>query len=210
MKQNTITEQQTIFLVDDDDQLREYLQTLLESTRLEVKSFNSASSFLDYYDSRQAGCIISDIMMPEINGLEFQEILKDRDIQIPVIFISAHGDVSMTKTALKKGALDFIEKPINPIEFIDSVKLALRVNKHDRKKQTETQTIKARLFCLTAREKQILNQLMEGKTNKELAQTLNISLRTIETHRSNILRKMHTSSFPELVRELLTSSLFMT
>lgn len=199
---------QTVFLVDDDEHLREYLKNLLESAGLDVRVYGSAQKFLDLYDINQAGCLVSDIMMPDINGLDFQAMLKDRGIFIPVILISAHGDVSMTKTALKKGALDFIEKPINPIEFLDSVKYALTVDDKQRKKRKDTQAISARLSCLTGRERQILNLLMEGQTNKELASKLCISLRTVETHRNNILKKMHTGSFPELIRTLLSSSLY--
>jgi len=205
MESNTTENSQggIVFVVDDDDDIINYITVLLASANYEVRGFNSVQKFLDEYNPRDAGCIISDIMMPEVNGLEFQDILIQRGIQLPIIFISAFGDIPMAKNAILKGALDFLEKPLNAIELTNSVQAALEYDAELRSKYRDIEITRARLACLTAREREVLDRLVAGESNKEIAKVLGLSLRTIENHRNNLLKKMHVTSYPALLRLLM-------
>lgn len=196
-----------VFVVDDDQDFRNYIKLLLESMRFQVASLESVQQFLDQYQQNQAGCLVSDIMMPGITGLEFQDILLERGIHLPLIFISGHGSIAMAKNTLKKGAMDFIEKPVNAPELINSVHAAIDQDAQLRKKYHEIAIIKAQLARLTTREKEVLDFLLAGDSNKSVAKKMDISLRTVESHRNSILHKMHVNTFVDLIRLLLATPL---
>jgi len=196
----------TIFIVEDDKLLAEYLVVLLESAHFNVKTYTSPQEFFDGYQPAQHGCVISDMLMPGMTGLEMLQNFSNHNISLPVIFMTAHADVSMVKTALKLGAVDFLEKPLNTIELLIAIQDALSQNVQIRSRQQKVENTHSRLSELTGREREILDLLVAGQSNKQLAKQLNLSLRTIETHRNNILKKMGVSSFTELLRVLLSSS----
>lgn len=205
MESGPPSSKQTVYLVDDDKEMRDYLAQLLEAAALRVQTFASAENFLNNYKPHQPGCLVSDIIMPEMSGLELQDILTERDIQLPVVFVSGHGDVTMTRTALKKGAVDFLEKPVSPTELIRSVRAALARDRGLRARRQELDVVQARLALLTPREREILDRLIAGHSNKQLAKDLGISVRTVETHRNRVLKKMRVNTFPALMRTLLTT-----
>jgi len=196
-----------VFVIDDDEDILNYITALLTSANYQVRAFHSVQGFLDEYNPRIGGCLISDIMMPEINGLELQDILIHRGIQLPLIFLSGHGNIAMAKNAILKGAVDFLEKPFNAVELVTSVQSAFQLDAELRSKYHEIEATRARLACLTAREREVLDLLIAGESNKEIAKVLAISVRTVENHRNNLLKKMHTNSYPELLRQLLAMSL---
>jgi len=193
-----------VYIVDDDKGMLFYLVTLLESANFRVRTYVSAKTFLAEYSPQQAGCLISDMMMPEMSGLDLQNILLQRNIFLPVLFISAHGSISMVKTALCKGAVDFLEKPLNAIELIESIQAAIKQDTQLRSQHKEIEITQTRLAGLTPREQEILTNLMAGESNKQIAKSRNISLRTVENHRNNILHKMRVNNFSELLRVLLS------
>lgn len=200
------TEQvQAIYAIDDDPDILKYLAVLLSPLTKNLKCYNSAQAFLDDYDPYCPAILLCDVVMPDIDGLELQRLLKERRIDMPMIMMSAYGNISIAKKALKIGAEDFIEKPINAVELVESVKSAMHKVVRERADSQEKEALNARLSCLTKREHEILKALMEGDSNKQVADSMGISLRTVETHRGRILKKMHVHSFPELVRQLLTS-----
>lgn len=196
-------ENSTVFVIDDDQYIREYVQTVLESSGFNVSTFSSVNEFLENYQPHMAGCILSDILMPDISGLELQEILVEKDYLIPIIFMTGHGTISMAKKALRNGAVDFIEKPLDIMDAINSIKEALHSDFKNRKQDRKNQVFQARISILSDREREILNLIMDGYSNKQIAQTLSISVRTIETHRANILKKMRANSIQELMLTLL-------
>jgi len=199
------TETPTVFMIDDDEDVLDYIKTLLVSMGFQVSTFTTAQQFLNQHQPNQLGCLISDVMMPDITGLELQDILIERGIHIPLILISGHGNIAMAKNSLKKGAMDFIEKPVNAIELVNSVQAAIERDAKLRKKYQEIDLIKSRLACLTPREREILDCLVAGDSNKHMAKNMNISLRTVEAHRNNILQKMHAHSLADLIRLLLAA-----
>jgi two-component system, LuxR family, response regulator FixJ len=188
----------TIFVVDDDQSVRDSLRWLLESIRYKVETYVSAAEFLKYYDPNQPGCLILDVRMPEVSGLQLQEILAARRVQLPVIMITGHGDVSMAVRAMKAGALDFIEKPFNDDQFLECIQRGLQANVRQRRQDAEQHTIQMRLASLTARERDVLARVVAGKPNKLTAAELGISIKTVEVHRARVMEKMAVSSVATL------------
>lgn len=197
-----------VYVVEDDELQREFITHLLESVHYTVRAYVSGLAFLAGYEPAKPGCLISDVLMPDVTGLELQEVLLERRIQIPIIFVTAHADVAMTKTALKKGALDVLEKPISTVELVEAVQQGIARDLRFRQHQLRAETTQARLACLTSRERQVLDLLVAGNTNKEVAEKLSLSLRTVETHRNNTFKKLHVNSFSELLRTLLSAPAF--
>lgn len=195
----------TVFVVDDDTSSRILLATLLEQVQRSAKVFASAGEFLEFYHPDMPGCLVADIMMPDIDGLQLQEILNTRNISIPTIFMSAYGNIAIAKQALKHGAVDFVEKPINLLELTHSIETALALDKSLRQRRQQNSRLEQHLSSLTHREQEVMDWLLEGKSNKEVEEILSISLRTVETHRANILKKFNCNSFSELVLEILGS-----
>lgn len=193
-----------IFVVDDDQAVRLSTEMLIRSMGLRVEAFESASEFLEDFDPQQPGCVILDIRMPGMSGLELQEHLNQIGAAIPVIFVTGHGDVPMAVRAMKLGAVDFIQKPFRDQELIDRVHSALDRDAQDRKEHKVRQKIQERVDLLTSREREVMHLVVEGQANKEIAFDLGLSPRTVEIHRSRVMSKMEASSLPDLVRKFLT------
>jgi two-component system response regulator FixJ len=193
-----MTEDPTIFVVDDDQAVRDSLSWLLESLQLKVETYVSAAEFLTNYDPDRPGCLVLDVRMPDVGGLQLQEMLRARQARLPVIMITGHGDVSMAVRAMKSGALDFIEKPFNNQLFLECIQRGLRVNARQRRRDAERQTVQTRLASLTARERDVLERVVAGKPNKVIAAELGISARTVEVHRAHLMEKMCADSLAAL------------
>ena len=191
----------TVHIVDDDAAVRDSLSKSLSIEGYSVKEYSSAIEFLNVYKD-QPGCLIADIQMPEISGLELQETLNKRNCDIPLIFISGHGNIPMSVNAIKDGAIDFIEKPFSKKDLLDSIRNALKIDFKNRQTDQYHLEIQNRFNLLTSREKEVLCMLVKDHarlTNKVIAETLGISKRTIEVHRRNIMSKMLAQTRAELV-----------
>ena len=188
-----------IFIVDDDEVIRNIIGQLAESVNLQAKKFASAREFLDSYDPAQPGCLVLDIRMPGMSGMQLQAKLIEKDIHIPIIFITGHGDVQMAVRAVKNEAVDFIEKPFRNQILLDRIQEALARDKELRRKQSFLKDGKDKLELLTTRERQVLDLVKIGTPNKNIANMLGVSQRTIESHRANIMEKLDVESVAELV-----------
>lgn len=182
-----------VHVVDDDAALRDSLRWLLESAGLRVATYASAESFLEAYAAAQGGCLLLDIRMPGMSGLELQDELKRRGYTIPIVFITGHGDVPMAVNAVKKGALEFIEKPYNAQALLEMVDHALDID-------AEARRVAARLGRLTKREREVMELVIAGKRNQDIAAELSISIKTVEAHRAGMMWKMGVDSLAELVQ----------
>ena len=189
----------TVFLVDDDSAVRDALSLFLESSGLAVKTYASAYEFLKDYQTDWPGCMVLDIRMPGMSGLELQKALLRSHIDIPIIFLTGHGDVPMSVKALKSGAVDFIEKPFNDEQLLDSIHEAIIRDADLRAQKTQNKRVKERYSYLTPREKEVMELVVLGKSSKEIGKDLDISHRTIDVHRARIMEKMEAKSLPELV-----------
>lgn len=192
-----------VHLIDDDEGVREALAILLTEAGFTVRSHKSGIDFLALFPTIEPGCIISDIRMPGIDGLELQQLLKRAKNTLPLIFITGHGDVQMAVQAMREGAMNFIEKPFDDTILIDAVRLALKTLR-DNAALEPAGEVKSRIDSLTAREKEVLECLILGKPNKITAFDLNMSVRTVEVHRARIMQKMQAASLSELVRLVLS------
>lgn len=187
-----------VYLVDDDFSVRDSLSMLIESTGQAVKSFDSADSFLSNYDPDQAGCLILDVRMPSMTGLELQEELVRRDFVIPIIFISGHADVPDSSKAFRAGAIDYIEKPFDPQVLLTRMQEAIQKDLDTRINNAEKRKLKKRLGQLTPRENEVMILVVKGLSNKEIAKHLNVSNRTIDVHRAKLMEKMDAEDLAEL------------
>lgn len=190
----------TVFVVDDDDAVRESLAFLMKSIGLKAESFPSAQAFLDSYNPARAGCLVLDIRMPGMSGLELQEKLIQMGSILPIIFITGHGDVPMAVKAIKAGAADFVQKPFRDQELIDRIREVLEEDSHARAEKLQRTEILRRMETLTEREREVMGQVVDGKANKVVAIDLNVSQRTVEIHRANVMEKMKARSLAQLVR----------
>jgi len=193
-------------LVDDDEAIRDALTWLLQSRTIPCRSYNSAEAFLASAPEQAQGCLVLDIRMTGMSGLDLFETLQEKGIDLPVIFLTGHGDVPMAVAALKKGAYDFFEKPFNDNELVTRVTEALAHDMRQRSAQDSARTIAARVDTLTSREKQVMELILAGKFNKVIADELNISMRTVEVHRARLLEKMDVKSAVELAQLLKNRS----
>lgn len=189
-------------LVDDDEAIRDALAWLLQSRQIPCRSYLSAEDFLAAGPERLSGCVVLDIRMTGMSGLELFETLQEQGITLPIIFLTGHGDVPMAVAALKKGAYDFFEKPFNDNELANRVLEALDHDARQRSAQASAQTIATRLDTLTSREKQVMELILAGKFNKVIADELKISMRTVEVHRARLLDKMGVKTAVELAQLL--------
>lgn len=194
------TNKQTVFIVDDDAMIRQAMGLLLQSVNLDYETYESADSFLDSVSDDRPGCLVSDIRMPGTSGLELQDALIKRGSTVPIIFISGHGDIPMAVEAMRKGALDFIQKPFRDQELLDRISAALKADLATQKNREETSVVKERMARLTRREREVFDLVVAGKPNKIIAFTLNVSQRTVEIHRARVMEKMEARSLAELVR----------
>lgn len=189
-----------VYVVDDDEAVRDSLRWLLEANRYQVACFATAEEFLASYDPARLACLILDVRMPGMSGLELQEQLIARHANLPILFISGHGDVPMAVTTMKKGAADFIEKPFNEAELRASVERMLSQAKTQAESQ-RAQRARADLMArLTAREHQVLECIIAGRLNKQIADDLGISIKTVEAHRANIMDKLDAATVADLLR----------
>ena len=189
-----------VYAVDDEPAVLASLESLLESVGLTVKCFDSAQAFIDGYDPAQPGCLLLDVRMPDMSGPDLQEYLQAKGINLPIIMISAHGDVPLAVKAMKQGAVDFLEKPFRAQQLLDCVKSAMRVIFENRDLNARRGEIKARLLRLSNREREVMDHLVAGKPNKKIALELGLSERTVEKHRLNVLRKTRACNVVDLVR----------
>ena len=193
----------TVFVVDDDQPMRNSLKWLIESIGMKVKTYDSADEFLNNYYPGRAGCLLLDVRMPGMSGLDLQVHLARQDSRLPVIIITGHGDVAMAVKAMKAGAVDFIEKPFHDEELLGSIRNALDYDEQQRSLQSQRAEIAARLVELTPREHEVMEMVTDGKANKEIATALGVSAKTVEAHRARVMDKMRASSLAELVRMAL-------
>ncbi len=193
----------TVFVVDDDEAVRTSLRLLLKSVGLPVETFASAQEFLDQFDPDRAGCLVLDIRMPGMSGLELQQHLNDRHSIMPVVFITGHGDVPMAVEAMQAGAVDFIQKPFRDQDLIDRINRALEKDREMRSELRERDEIRRRMSQLTPREREVLELVTQGKANKVIAGDLNVSQRTVEIHRARVMEKMGANSLAHLVRMVI-------
>ena len=193
----------TVFLVDDDEAVRDSLGLLMKSVDLTSRSFASAGDFLAEYDPDSPGCLILDIRMPGMSGMELQQKLIDMRAKLPIIFITGHGDIPMAVEAMQRGAVDFIPKPFRDGELLDRINKALENDRKNRDSLVEREVIEERIEKLTPREKQVLELVVQGKANKVIAGDLEVSQRTVEIHRARVMEKMQVRSVAQLVRMVM-------
>ena len=195
--------QPIVMVVDDDSGVRNAMRSLLKSVGLASQLHGSAQDFLESYDPLQPGCLVLDIRMPGMSGLELQQELNMRGATIPVIFMTGHGDVPMAVEAMQHGAFDFLQKPFRDQDLLDRIQKAIVRDGKLRESLGEHARIRARLETLTEREREVLDLMIQGKQNKAVAQELGVSPRTIEIHRARVMEKMDVQSVAELVRMML-------
>jgi len=201
----TTTAKQTVFIVDDDDAVRDSIQELLDSVDLCTEGHASGQAFLDAFEPGRPGCLILDVRMAGLSGLVVQERLNALGASLPIIMLTAHGDVPMAVQAMQAGAVDFLQKPYRDQALLDSVARALELDLGARQSGAEDGDLNRGLSLLTQREREVFDNLLKGGTSKEIARELDVSHRTIEAHRQNLLRKLGLSSVKELLALALAS-----
>jgi two-component system, LuxR family, response regulator FixJ len=189
----------TVFVVDDDEGLRNAIGFLLDTAGLTAKTFASGQAFLEYYRPQMRGCMLLDIRMPDISGLDFQEKIRRRDIKLPVILISAYGTIPLAVRAMRDGAFDFIEKPFDDEFLLKRIREAITSDIEQRADDQKVDEARAQLVSLTAREHQVMAYVVAGKLNKQIAAELGISAKTVENHRARVMEKMGVKGLAELV-----------
>ncbi len=197
---------QIVYVVDDDEAVRDSLELLLSTVGLNSKTYSSALNFLDDYahihQSEQHACILLDIRMPGMSGIELQQTLIERGSKLPIIFITGHGDIPMAVKAIQKGAMDFIAKPFHDQDLLDRIQQALRLHAERYEALRDSQQTQQHLLTLTPRESQVLQLMLAGNANKVIAAELSLSQRTIEVHRAHVMEKMHAPSLALLVQKM--------
>jgi two-component system, LuxR family, response regulator FixJ len=193
----------TVFVVDDDEGVRNSLRFLLKSVGLATQALASASEFLDFYKASQPGCLVLDVRMPGMSGLELQQQLNLRGAVIPVIFITGHGDIPMAVEAMQQGAFDFLQKPFRDQDLIERIQRALERDARNRAALDQHARIRERLHLLTPREREVLALMTRGKPNKIMAAELGVSQRTVEIHRARVMEKSGAASLAQLVRMVM-------
>ena len=197
--------QPTVFIVDDDPAIRLAMQALMDSVNIEHEIFASGDEFLENADDHRAGCLVLDIRMPGLGGLELQEELLKRGTTLPIIFITGHGDVPMAVDAMQKGAVDFIQKPFRDQDLLDRIREALKTDQERREEQQKHAEVAERLARLTNREREVFDLVVTGKPNKVIAYELGVSQRTVEIHRAMVMEKMQARSLADLVKMHMTA-----
>jgi RNA polymerase sigma factor (sigma-70 family) len=189
----------TVFVVDDDENVRTSLQKLIHSVGLKSQTYPSAQHFLDAYDSQQPGCLVLDVRMPGVSGLDLQETLAGQNIRIPIVFITGHADVPTSVRAMKGNATDFIQKPFSAQTLLDAINRALSKAEEIHDEEVTLCEIRRRVDLLTPREKEVLALVVTGKPNKQIAAELGTSEKTIKVHRARVMKKLQADSLPHLV-----------
>jgi two-component system, LuxR family, response regulator FixJ len=201
------SEKSIVHVIDDDEAVRDVLSFQLGSAGIEVQTYASAAAFLEVAPTVQAGCIITDVRMPELSGIDLLRRLRELKVAAPVIVITAHGDIPLAVEAMRIGAVDFLEKPFEDEVLLASVRSALDKGDRDQKRQAERSSIQSRLAALSKRERDVLEGLVAGRANKQIAYDLGISARTIENYRANLMLKMQAASLSDLVRMALIAGI---
>ena len=202
-----MSEQPTAYVVDDEESIRSLWEWLLASNGIAVRTFASAAAFLQSYRSGDAGCLVLDVRLPGMSGPELQDYLRREGIGIPIVFMSAHGDVRIAVNAMKGGAVDFIQKPFDYREALAIVRRAFERDVQERERAARRAQLAERLAALTERERGVLQRIVEGKANKVIAAELDISVKTVEAHRAKVMEKMAADSVAELVQRIIGFSL---
>jgi FixJ family two-component response regulator len=190
----------TVFVVDDDEDIRSSLKRLLEQVDLKVEEFSKASDFLEAYDPVNPGCLLLDIRMPEMSGTELQKRMLERDIPLPIIFITGHADVAIAVDCMKRGAFEFIEKPVRAQRLLDTIQRALSLDRERRSTRVEIDEAKKCFSRLTPREGQVVGFAVKGLSNRDIARDLGVSSQAIDAHRSNAMQKLSVTNVADLVR----------
>ena len=190
----------TVFVVDDDEAVRKAVSRLLRSTGIAVAAFASPREFLAQYNPATPGCLVLDIAMPDFNGLQLQTALTEKGCILPIIFFTGHGDVSKSVQAMKQGAFDFLSKPVKDKDLLTAVRAAIERDTIVRREQAKLSEIRARLNALTSREREVLEHVVSGKLNKQIAGDMGITKATVKMHRAHVMAKMKVQSVAELVR----------
>ena len=193
-------EEPTVFIVDDDPAVLKSLSRLLRASQFNVVTFGSPQEFLERHDPHTPGCLVLDVAMPGLNGLELQEALTAKGSAIPIIFLTGHGDIPMSVQAMKGGALDFLTKPVHDKDLLKAVEAALEKDRIERQSRAELNDIRERLATLTPREREVLIHVVSGQLNKQIAYDLGTVEKTIKVHRARVMEKMKVGSVAELVR----------
>ena len=194
----------TVYIVDDDQAIRHAMELLMRSVGLDYRIFHSGDDFLAAYSGDMAGCLVLDIRMPGLGGLELQEKLIESGSTLPIIFITGHGDVPMAVEAMQKGAVDFIQKPFRDQELLDRISEAMKTDQQRRSARDQQAEVTSRVDKLTKREREVMELVVTGKPNKVIAYDLGVSQRTVEIHRARVMEKMEADSLADLVRMQLT------
>lgn len=194
------TQEQTVFVVDDDDAVRDSIRELVETVALQAEGYTSASAFLEAFQPERPGCLVLDVRMAEMGGLELQQRLNTLGATIPVIVLTAHGDVPLVVQAMQAGAVDFLQKPYRDQSLLDSINAALSMDAARRRTSAAEDDFDRCLAELTDREREVLQHVLDGRTSKEIGRSLAISPRTAEAHRRNLLRKFSVRTATELMR----------
>lgn len=202
------TSDSLVYIVDDEFAVRDSLALLIESTGQAVKSFGSSEDFLQHYSTEQPGCLVLDVRMPGLNGLDLQQELSKRQINIPIIFISGHAEIPDSAKAFRAGAVDFLEKPFDNVLLMDRIHEAIGKDIVEKAKQQEKSAINKRLARLTDREREVMELIIGCYTNKEVAKILNISHRTIDVHRARIMEKMEAENITDLMVMVMHNNSF--
>jgi len=195
----------TVFVVDDEPAVQQSLQWLLESVGLPVQTFSSASDFLGYWRVDMPGCLLLDLRMPGISGVELMEQLRQEGSIMPIIVVTAHGDVPVAVHAMKAGAMEFIEKPYSDQLLVDRVQAAIELDAHRRRELASRIAMASRVASLTPRERQVMEMVVVGQPNRQIAAELNLSEKTVEVHRAHVMEKMRADSLAQLVRMVLVA-----
>jgi FixJ family two-component response regulator len=193
----------TVYVVDDDEAVRDSLQWLLEGKDYRVRCYESAEAFLSRYDPREVACLIADIRMGGMNGMELQARLIERQSPLPIVFITGHGDVPMAVESMKNGAMDFVQKPFQEPQLLDLVERMLERAREAFISSQQSASREALLAKLTGRESQVLERIVAGRLNKQIADDLGISIKTVEAHRANIMEKLSTNTVADLLKVAL-------
>jgi len=206
MAVESVSHGQCVFVVDDDEPMRDSLAWLLEANGIQVKTFESGEAFLEAYREDLAGCIVLDVRMPGMSGLELHERLQLVQSTLPIIFVTGHGDVPMAVAALKKGAADFIEKPFNDKDILRLIEQCLATDRGRYSRRLRRAQIARRMADLTPREHEVMELIAAGRLNKQIADDLGISIKTVEVHRARVMEKMEARSLAELVQCVMEGS----
>lgn len=204
--ESTVKREATAFIVDDDADVRESIALLMSSVGIKTETFDSGWAFLSCFDPERPGCLVLDVRMPDMSGLELQDRLAEKPLHPPVVIITGHGDVPMAVRAVKRGAVDFLEKPFNDTVLLEAVQRAFALDAEQRSRQQHQADLQERLSRLTRREREILDLIVAGKRNKVIAADLEISQSTVEAHRAKVMDKLGARSLSDLLRMMLPLS----